>query len=71
MSSLPAAAAAATISSASLWMRDRLFDQHVLAGLERRNGHPAMGVVGNAQIDQINVGIRQHGLEIPVAGHAG
>ena len=51
--------------------RDRLFNQHMLAGLEGLNGHPAVGVVGDAQVDQVDLGIGQQGLEVAVAGHAG
>ena len=69
MSCLPAAAAAASIESAFGEIEgDRLFDQDVLAGLERLDGHPAMGVVGDAEVDEVDLGIGQEGLEVAVTG---
>ena len=51
--------------------RDRLFDQHVLAGLERLDGHPAVGVVGNAEIDQVDLRDRPATPRSRGSSHAG
>ena len=51
--------------------RHWLFQQDVLAGLERLDGHVDMQMIGPDDVDQIDAGICEQGIERAMDRHAG
>ena len=45
-------------------VRERLLDQHVLAGLQRRHGHLGMQVPGSADVDDVDVIALERGAPV-------